>query len=67
MWGEAVVGDDDVFVDKTAGGDVIDEPVEDGLFPNLQEWFGEVLGEGIETGGVACGENEKFHFDSLKV
>ena len=47
MGGEAVVGDDDVLIDETAGGDVIDQPVQDGLITDLQQGLGEVLGEGV--------------------
>jgi hypothetical protein len=53
-----MVGDDDVLIDETAGGDVIDQPVEDGLITNLQQGLREVLGEWVEAGGVACGEDD---------
>ena len=56
-----MVGDDDVLIDETAGGDVIDQPVEDGLITNLQQGLREVLGEWVEAGGVACGEDESGH------
>jgi len=61
MGGELMVGDDDVLIDETAGGDVIDQPVEDGLITDLQQWLREVLGEWVEAGGVACGEDESGH------
>ena len=66
MGGEAVVGDDDVLIDETAGGDVIDQPVQDGLITDLQQGLREVLGERVEAGGVAGGEDEGGH-EELKV
>ena len=38
---ELVVGNDDVAIDTAGGVDVVDEPVQDGLVPYLQEGFGE--------------------------
>ena len=56
-----MVGDDDVLIDTAAGGDVIDQPVEDGLVAYLQQGLREVFRERIESRGVAGGENEALH------
>ena len=59
--GEAVVRDDEVFVDGVRGREVVEEPVQDRFAPDVQEGLREVLGQGIEPGGVARGEDEALH------
>ena len=59
--GELVVGDDDVLVDEAGPVDVVDEPVQDGLLPYLQEGLGEVFGKRVKPRGVARGEDQAFH------
>ena len=59
--GKLVVTDYDVFVDKAGAVDVVDEPVQDGLVPHLEEGLGEVFGQGIEPGGIACRKNKTLH------
>ena len=59
--GKLVVADYDVFVDKAGAVDVIDEPVQDGLVLHLEEGLGEVFGQGIEPGGIACRKNKTLH------
>ena len=59
--GELVVGDDDVLVDEAGPVDVVDEPVQDGLLPYLQEGLGEVFGKRVKPRGIARGENQAFH------
>ena len=61
MAGKLVVADYDVFVDKAGSVDVVDEPVQDGLVLHLEEGFGEVFGQGIEPGGIACRKNKTLH------
>ena len=56
-----MVGDDDVLVNELALFDIVDEPIEDGLPAYLQQGLGEVLGKGIEAGGIASREDEAFH------
>lgn len=56
-----MVADHDVFVDKAGTVDVVDEPVQDGLVLHLEEGFGEVFGQGIEPGGIACRKNKTLH------
>lgn len=56
-----MVGDDDVLVNELALVDIVDEPIEDGLPAYLQQGLGEVLGKGIEAGGIASREDEAFH------
>lgn len=60
--GKLVVADYDVFVDKAGTVDVVDEPVQDGLVLHLEEGFGEVFGQGIEPGGIACRKNKTLHW-----
>lgn len=59
--GKLVVADYDVFVDKAGAVDVVDEPVQDGLVLHLEEGLGEVFGQGIEPGGIACRKNKTLH------
>lgn len=59
--GKLVVADYDVFVDKAGSVDVVDEPVQDGLVLHLEEGLGEVFGQGIEPGGIACRKNKTLH------
>lgn len=59
--GKLVVADHDVFVDKAGAVDVVDEPVQDGLVLHLEEGLGEVFGQGIEPGGIACRKNKTLH------
>lgn len=42
-----VVGDDDVLVDLARLRDVVEEPVEDRLVRDLEEWLGEILRKGV--------------------
>ena len=58
---ELAVGDDDVFGDFGDGVDVVEQAAEDGVVPNFQEGFREVLGQGVEPGGVAGGQDDGFH------
>lgn len=60
--GKLVVADYDVFVDKAGAVDVVDEPVQDGLVLHLEEGLGEVFGQGIEPGGIACRKNKTLHW-----
>lgn len=60
--GKLVVADHDVFVDKAGSVDVVDEPVQDGLVLHLEEGLGEVFGQGIEPGGIACRKNKTLHW-----
>lgn len=62
MAGKLVVADYDVFVDKAGAVDVVDEPVQDGLVLHLEEGLGEVFGQGIEPGGIACRKNKTLHW-----
>lgn len=59
--GELAVGNDDVFGDFGDGVDVIEQAAEDGVVPDFQEGFREVLGQGVEPGGVAGGQDDGFH------
>lgn len=59
--GKLVIADYDVFVDKAGAVDVVDEPVQDGLVLHLEEGLGEVFGQGIEPGGIACRKNKTRH------
>ncbi len=59
--GELAVGDDDVFGDFGDGVDVVEQAAEDGVVPDFQEGFREVLGQGVEPGGVAGGQDDGFH------
>ena len=44
--GELAIGDDDVFGDFGDGVDVVEQAAEDGIVPDFQEGFREVLGQG---------------------
>lgn len=59
--GELAIGDDDVFGDFGDGVDVVEQAAEDGVVPDFQEGFREVLGQGVEPGGVAGGQDDGFH------
>ena len=53
--GKLVVAYYYVFVYQTGLGHVIYEPVKDGFAGHLKQGLGEVLGQGVEPGGVAGG------------
>lgn len=55
--GELAVGDDDVFGDFGDGVDVVEQAAEDGVVPDFQEGFREVLGQGVEPGGITGGQD----------
>ena len=59
--GELMVGHDDMFGDIGNAVDVIEHTAQDGALTNLEQRFGEVLGQFSQTGGVACGEDDCFH------
>lgn len=63
--GELAVGNDDVFGDFWDGVDVVEQAAEDGVVPDFQEGFREVLGQGVEPGGVAGGQDDGFHSTNL--
>lgn len=59
---ELMVGHDDMFGDIGNAVDVIEHAAQDGALTNLEQRFGEILGQFSQTGGVACGEDDCFHF-----
>ena len=56
-----MVGNDDMFIDIRNGIDIIEHTTKNGVAAYLEQWFGEVLGELAQTGGVAGGNNNGFH------
>ena len=52
---------DEVAVNLRDGVDVVEQAAEDGVVPDFQEGFREVLGQGVKPGGVAGGQDDGFH------
>ena len=59
--GELMICDDDVFIDVGDGIDVVQHTAEDGVVTNLQQGFGEILGQLTQAGGVTGGDDDGFH------
>lgn len=59
--GELVVRNDDVFIHIGDGVDVVQHTAENGVVTNLQQWFGKVLGQLTQSGGVTGGDDYGFH------
>ncbi|MPN29084.1 hypothetical protein SDC9_176533 [bioreactor metagenome] len=67
MMGEFVVGDHDIFAHFTGCMDIIQQPVQDGLFANFQQGLGIVLCQRVEPGGVPGGQNQALHMSFLRL
>ena len=59
--GELMVSDDDMLVDIGDGVDIIEHTAKNGVITYLEQWFGEVLGELAQAGGVTGGNDDGFH------
>ena len=59
--GELVVGNDDVFIHVGDGIDVVQHAAKDGVVTNLQQRFGEILGQLTQSGGVTGSDDDGFH------
>ena len=59
--GELMISDDDVFIDIGDGIDVVQHTAEDCVVTNLQQGFGEVLGQLTQASGVTGGDDDGFH------
>ena len=59
--GELVISDNDVFIDVGDGIDVVQHAAEDGVVTNLQQGFGEILGQLTQAGGVTGSDDDGFH------
>ena len=58
---ELMIGNHHVFIHHAGLVDVVDQPVQDGLVPHLQEGFREVFRQGVQPRGIAGGEDQTFH------
>ena len=61
MMHKAVVRDHHIFIHDTGPVDVLQQPVQNGLVPYLQQGLRKVLGQGIESCGVSRRQNQTFH------
>ena len=58
---------DDMFIHFGDGINVVQHTAEDGVVTNLQQWFGKILGQLTQSGGVTGGDNDCFHWiDGLR-
>ena len=58
---EFVVGDDHETIHEAGTADVVDQPVQDGLVPYLEQGFGKILCQRIKPRGIAGGKDQAFH------
>jgi len=59
--GKLMVRNNDMFVHLGDGIDVVQHTAENGVVTNLQQWFGKILGQLTQSGGVTGGDDYGFH------